>query len=174
MREMNYFEYFDIPVSFQINLSELRKKYYEKSRALHPDLNASEDENSIFLTAYNNQAYQILLDPLSRLKYIIETFNGPIQENHTLLSQEFLLEMMDFHEEVNEAVVNKDIEKLNQFKSILKDLDIKAQKLADKDFKAFEIGDRSNIVFEGLTMYYFKMKYFNRLSQSIDGSNVEL
>ncbi len=170
---MNYFEYFEINPAFQLDLSELRKKYYEKSRKVHPDFNADDKDESVFLTAYNNQAYQTLLDPLSRLKYIIENTKGPIQENHALLSQDFLMEMMDFHEQVNDARLDVDSTQLEKFKVELKALEQKALDDAISQIKAFDSGDRSDSVFDVLTVYYFKLKYFKRLKQALEGGTVE-
>ncbi len=159
---------------FQLDLNELRKKYYEKSKSIHPDFHASQKEDSLFLTAYNNQAYQILVDPLSRLKYIIETYHGPINENHALLPQEFLIDMMDLHEQINDAVTNADATLLEKFKVELNALDKNSLETTAPFFEAFDCGDRSDATFNELTVYYFKLKYFKRLKQGLEGGSVEL
>lgn len=171
---MDYFEYFGIKPGFQLDLNGLRKKYYEKSRTLHPDFDASQQEDKIFLTAYNNQAYQTLVDPLSRLKYIIETYTGPIQENHAELTQDFLMDMMDLHEQVNEAKQNADTKRLEVFKVDLQSLENKAREDSEDAINAFDNETYSDIIFNKLRVYYFKLKYFKRLSQAIEGGSIEL
>jgi molecular chaperone HscB len=171
---VDYFEYFGIKSAFQLDLNELRKKYYEKSRTLHPDVQNSNKDEQLFLSAYNNQAYQTLVDPLGRLKYIIETNKGPIQENHSLLSQDFLMDMMDLHEQVNEARMNADSVLIEKFKNELNNLERNTLREADPQIKAFDNGKRSDSVFDGLTVYYFKLKYFKRFKQALEGGSVEL
>ena len=57
---MNYFELFAMPSSFELNLNELRAKYLELQRAVHPDkfANASERERLLAVqkTAQNAPA----------------------------------------------------------------------------------------------------------------------
>ncbi len=171
---MDYFEYFGIKSEFQLDLNELRKKFYEKSRTLHPDFQNSDKDDKIFLSAFNNQAYQILVDPLSRLKYIIETNKGPIQENHALLSQDFLMEMMDLHEQVNEARTNSDSALIEKFKNELNAMEKQSFEDSKSEINAFDNGERNDSIFNGLTVYYFKLKYFKRVKQALDGGTLEL
>jgi molecular chaperone HscB len=171
---VDYFEYFGIPAKFQLDLNELRKRYYEKSRSLHPDIQNSDKDDQLVLSAYNNQAYQTLVDPINRLKYIIENSTGPIQENHSLLSQDFLMDMMDLHEQVNEARGNANTVLIENFKNQLNILESKALEDANSQIVSFDSGDRNDTVINGLTVYYFKLKYFKRLKQAIEGGSVEL
>jgi molecular chaperone HscB len=169
---MDYFEFYNIAPQFHIDLNQLRKKFYEKSRELHPDISVQDD--SIFLSAYNNQAYQTLLQPLSRLKYIIETFKGPIGENTNLLSQDFLMEMMELHEEVNESVLNKDESSLNNLRMQLVKMEEHALADAEIAIKSFDSGERNDSVFDGLITYYFKLKYFKRLQETLSGESPDV
>ncbi|NIH16833.1 MAG: hypothetical protein G8D24_02105 [Buchnera aphidicola (Periphyllus lyropictus)] len=47
---MNYFSYFKLPKSFEINKKKLSRKYYSLQKKYHPDLhqNSSKKKKSIF------------------------------------------------------------------------------------------------------------------------------
>jgi molecular chaperone HscB len=66
---MNYFDLFDLPVSYSINEKALTDAYLRKQSAVHPDVDESTSDDS----AYLNAAYIILLNPLDRAKYFLET-----------------------------------------------------------------------------------------------------
>lgn len=171
---INYFEYFQITPAIQLDLNDLRKRYYEKSKSIHPDFNTGDSDNKIVQTAFNNLAYRTLTSPLSRLKYIIETFHGPLNENASLLSQEFLLEMMELHEQTNEALSENDADQINNCQLALANYEDRAMKSALQYINQFDSGMRSAEIFTELSRYYFKMKYFDRLRQSLEGRTTEL
>lgn len=169
----NYFEHFDIPIAHDIDLDQLRKKYYQKSREFHPDINSNKPELD-FLTAYNNQAYKTLLNPLSRLKYIIELISGPIQENTQALPQEFLNQMMELHESIFEA---KDQEDTKQLDHLMKELSLaesNAQNSISLVFRDFDQGNHNAEILNQMKFYYFKLKYFIRLREHISNSESEI
>src|SRR5882757_2028101 len=69
---MNYFEFYGIPESFNIEPGTLKKKFYELSKLYHPDFYAGEDEAKqqeiLELSTLNNKAYQVLSDPARRME----------------------------------------------------------------------------------------------------------
>lgn len=169
----NYFEHFGIPIAFEIDLNLLRKKYYEKSREFHPDINSNKPDQD-FHTAYNNQAYKILLNPLSRLKYIIELTDGPIQENTQALPQEFLMQMMELHEAIFEAKESQDTGQLNRLMDELSLAESNAQKTIHPIFIDFDRGNRNSEILNQMKFYYFKLKYFIRLREHLSNSENEI
>ncbi|MGB5023755.1 MAG: iron-sulfur cluster co-chaperone HscB C-terminal domain-containing protein [Saprospiraceae bacterium] len=169
----NYFEHFGIPIAHEIDLSLLRKKYYEKSREFHPDINQNKPDLD-FHTAYNNQAYKILLNPLSRLKYIIELTEGPIQENTQTLPQEFLIQMMELHEAIFEAKELQDTKQLNRLMEELSLAETNAQNKIHPIFRDFDQGNRDPEILNQMKFYYFKLKYFIRLRENLSNSESEI
>ena len=99
----SYFELFDLPVSFEIDLSDLSERFRKLQRATHPDkfANASERERRISIqkAALVNEAYQCLKSPVSRARYMLEQrgveFND---ERDTSFDPEFLMEQMELRE----------------------------------------------------------------------------
>lgn len=103
---MNYFEFFEIPMSFRPDAAALKKKFYANSKKYHPDFYATESDEKqaeiLELSTLNNEAYKVLKDEDKRMKYILteQGVYGPEGENK--LPQEFLMEMMEINEEIME------------------------------------------------------------------------
>jgi molecular chaperone HscB len=76
---INYFEFYDIPESFNPDSTALKKKFYALSKQYHPDFYANEDEAKqqeiLEISTINNKAYQTLNDPNKRLEYILKQHN---------------------------------------------------------------------------------------------------
>jgi molecular chaperone HscB len=70
-----------------VDLSQLEAKFYELSRAFHPDfyLNKSETEQAISLgnAATLNSAYRTLRDPIQRAEYLLDLEAGAVKEIRT-------------------------------------------------------------------------------------------
>lgn len=103
---MNYFELFGIAPGFTIDAAALKKKFYELSRAYHPDFygggTAMEQEESLEKSATVNEAYKTLQNPDLIIKYILG-LKGLIQEEEKYnLPPDFLMEVMDLNEQVME------------------------------------------------------------------------
>jgi molecular chaperone HscB len=80
---MNYFELFGIEPSFTIDTATIKKKFYELSRANHPDFfgGGTEEEQNTALeqSATINEAYKTLQNKDQLIKYILG-LKGLIQE----------------------------------------------------------------------------------------------
>ena len=99
---MNYFEFYDIPVDFNIDKKSLRIKFITLSKKYHPDFHISFDPETqmdvLEKSSLNNKAYEVLSDFDKRMKYILE-LNDALKEGKESISQLFLMEMMDLNEE---------------------------------------------------------------------------
>src|ERR1700760_2548299 len=104
---MNYFEFYDIPESFAVDVPALKKKFYELSKRYHPDFYANEDEAKqqeiLELSTLNNKAYQTLSDPAKRLEYILKLHDLVSEGAKPQLPADFLMEMMDINERLMEV-----------------------------------------------------------------------
>ncbi len=100
---MNYFEFFGLPLSFQVDQAELQRRFYQYSRQYHPDFHtlaeAAEQEKMLELSTLNNQAWKTLSDPDRRMRYVLE-IKGLLgdETNQPALPQDFLMTMMDINE----------------------------------------------------------------------------
>jgi len=69
------FTFFGLPPKLNIDVAALEKDFYELSRKLHPDLNATtgsqEQEWSLEQSSMLNDAYRALRDPIKRTQYLL-------------------------------------------------------------------------------------------------------
>jgi molecular chaperone HscB len=83
-KETDYFTCFGFPRRLSIDLKNLEAKFYELSRAFHPDFyqNKSDTEQAISLSnaAMLNTAYRTLRDPIQRAEYLLDLEAGAVKE----------------------------------------------------------------------------------------------
>ena len=76
MTTSNYFEFYDLPISFDIDKKQLKRLFYQKSKAFHPDFfvqaTAEAQQEALMSATINNEAYKILSKLESRIKYVLE------------------------------------------------------------------------------------------------------
>ena len=99
----DYYALFGIPVRLSLNNDELQKRFYELSRALHPDrfMRRSETERRYSLEASSilNDAWRTLRDPVKRAEYVLRQNGFDIGEQRSnnvppeLLEEVFELNM---------------------------------------------------------------------------------
>jgi molecular chaperone HscB len=104
---MNYFELFNLPVSFDVDLSTLPQTYQQLQRLTHPDRFAigSEQEKLVAIqkNAQVNDAYSVLKSPLSRAEYLLSLRGIDLQhEQKTIKDTAFLMQQMEWREELSE------------------------------------------------------------------------
>lgn len=153
----NPFDFFDIPVAIQIDAKALRKKYLEIQRNMHPDM-VLESNN---MSEIANECYRVLSSHEGVVSAYL-TAKGFLSNNENQLNADFLMEMMDFAEEIDEAInadfiLRQSIEvRLNQIQSIL-----------DLEFENFKIQVDPQV--SDLVIWYQKQRYLNRLRKNFDG-----
>ena len=83
-KETDYFTCFGFPRRLTIDHNKLETKFYELSRAFHPDFyqNKSATEQAISLgnAATLNTAYRTLRDPIQRAEYLLDLEAGAVKE----------------------------------------------------------------------------------------------
>lgn len=104
----NYFEIFDLPLAFDVDLSLLAQRYRGVQRVLHPDkyVNSGERERRLSVQAATrvNDAYNVLKSPLLRAKYMLGLRGVDIDKTEAKpLELAFLMEQMDLRESVAAA-----------------------------------------------------------------------
>jgi molecular chaperone HscB len=80
----DYFSVFDLPRKLNIDSAALQRRFYAKSRALHPDnfATASPEKQqwSLEQTSLLNDAFRALKDPIERTKYLVELEGVKLEE----------------------------------------------------------------------------------------------
>lgn len=175
---MNYFEFYQLEPKILLDLNVLRQKFYAKSRELHPDQNNKLDlsENEIqYDSAFNNIAYKTLGSFETRLKYILELESINIEsQQKNQLSEDFLMEMLELHEEIIEAKHLNQIEELSKLEDSIRIVEEKNLQEILPFMTDYDSGKKLENTLLNLQQYYYKLKYFNRLKSAIKGDSVEL
>lgn len=171
---INYFELFKIPVHYYVDLTALRKQFYVLSRQTHLDQNQDADAQAE--SSKLNEAYKILSDPILRLKHIIELFRGQaIEENVPFEDQGFIMQMMDLHEKIQDAMLQDSSDDFETVRSEIEDYKEFQLHHMQKDLLSIDQLDKlEDPLVDKLIQYYFKLKYFNRLEKAISGDDLEL
>ena len=108
----NFFEYFNQPVQFVLDLAALHSAQLTLQADLHPDRfvngTAQEKRLSVQKASMVNEAYQTLKDPVKRAHYLLELAGIEKNDNQTTSDTSFLMEQMSFREEMGECRSNAD------------------------------------------------------------------
>lgn len=167
---MNYFEFYNIPVSFFPDLAIIKQAYFEKSKEFHPDFftNSSDEEQSHALeqSSYNNIAYKTLSNKDHRFAYILKLENQIVEGEKEVLPQEFLFEMMDINEELEQIIINHDKGKLEQFKTKLDQLENELKFEVQDIIQNYPDVSTSQLM--EIRDYFFKNKYLNRIREQLN------
>ena len=104
----NYFELFGLRPQFAIDLMALRESYRGLQKAVHPDKFAADTSQAQRLalqyTAYANQAFQALTDPIARGFYLLDLMGHSCQpESATIQDGMFLMRQMELRERMEVA-----------------------------------------------------------------------
>lgn len=168
---MNYFKLFDLPVSFQLDEAELKRRFYETSKKYHPDFYTLESEDKqteiLELSTLNNEAYRTLADFDKRMRYILEMKGVLAEEGKNDIPQDFLMEMMDINEalmelefDFDEATYQQTLQQIEvQEKAIFQEV---AQIIEQYDDKKATDTELSTV-----RDYYLKKRYLLRIRENL-------
>lgn len=165
---MNYFEFYDIPLSFTPDEADLKTRFFKKTREFHPDFftNSSEEEKQFALnqTAFNNTAYKVLTDRVARTKYILELEGILIDGQKEALPQVFLFEMMDLNEELEGYLETNNKSEIDEIKDEIKSMINNIDKQNQPIYKAYPANkDQLQTIKDN----YLKSKYLTRIISRI-------
>lgn len=169
---MNYFEFYDLPISFELDEAALRQLFLKKSKEYHPDfytLESDEKQAEILeLSTQNNEAYKLLKNPDQRLRYILE-LKGLLGDPKTnALPQSFLMEMMDVNEQVMELQFDYDATVHAQLKQNLTEEAAKLRATVQGLLMHYNDETAQNEDLLAIRDYYYKNQYLKRLKENIN------
>ncbi len=170
---MNYFELYEIPISFNPDQNAIKQKFYALSKKYHPDfyINESQEKQDevLDLSTLNNKAYQILKDDQKRLHYILELKGQLTEGENYSLPQTFLMEMMDVNEALMELEFDSDDVKLksltNQISDIEKSLSNDLKSLTASFDISSEMDEENGL--KAIKDIYYRNKYLLRIKESL-------
>jgi len=122
----NFFTLLNLPEAFVVDLKKLDQHYQAIQKEIHPDrfasLNDETKMESVKKTAQVNDAYQTLKSSIRRAEYLLLLYGFDINdEKYTAVPQDFLLQQMEWREELETHTKNKEaLEKLASVVAIKK------------------------------------------------------
>ncbi len=152
-KDIDYFTCLGLPRKLNIDAVSLEPKFYELSRAFHPDFyeGKSEMEQAVSLanSAILNQAYHTLKDPIRRVEYLLRLEAGAAKDIPGKAPAdlfEAILEMQEHLEEFNAAKSQGDTTSAarasDSLKNARKTLEAKRAALESRLAELFQIWDK--------------------------------
>ncbi|MCW5299711.1 Fe-S protein assembly co-chaperone HscB [Herbaspirillum lusitanum] len=138
----NHFALFQLPQRFAVDLTALEKAYHGVQNQAHPDKFAhatgAEKRVAMQWATRANEAYQTLRNPLKRATYLCELNGVDLEtESNTAMPPAFLMQQMEWREELDDARAGKNIDALEQLDGALrgakKDTIARIETLLDAD-----------------------------------------
>jgi molecular chaperone HscB len=114
----NHFELFNLPARFDVDMAALDAAYREVQGRVHPDrfVGATDAEKRVAMqwATRANEAYQTLKNPMKRAQYLCEINGVDLRtESNTAMPMDFLMQQMEWREELGDARAAKDSEALD-------------------------------------------------------------
>jgi len=105
------FDVFGLAPAHALDLAALRKRLLRLSRGMHPDFFASADAATRALAEHDsarlNEAFELLSDEAARASWLVDAAGGPSESQERAMPQEFLLEVLEWNEQLEAARENK-------------------------------------------------------------------
>jgi molecular chaperone HscB len=170
---MNYFELFQLPVSFRVDHAVLRRKYLQLSKQNHPDyfVNDSSDvqEDALQASALLNGALKTFSSPDETVRYVLQ-LKGLLQdEEKYTLPPAFLMEMLEINEEMADLALEDEPQKKLKLGSELSRLEKEIYEPVQTIIENYQDGVTTEEELLQVKDYYFKKKYLSRLREQFGG-----
>ncbi|RJF98267.1 Fe-S protein assembly co-chaperone HscB [Noviherbaspirillum saxi] len=121
----NHFELFHLPQKFAIDMAALDSAFHEVQNRVHPDkfINAGDTEKRVAMqwATRANEAYRTLRNPFKRAAYLCELNGVDLQiQSNTAMPRDFLMQQMEWRDELEEAKADRDLAALEGLESDLR------------------------------------------------------
>jgi molecular chaperone HscB len=137
--QSNDFELFGLASRFGQDRSAIDARWKDLQREAHPDKftlqGAAAQRVAMQWSVRINEAYQRLKDPLRRAAYLCELNGSPVNaENNTSMAADFLLQQMQWREQLEEARGMAELDPLmSEVSSARRDLLQQCERLLDQE-----------------------------------------
>lgn len=160
---INYFELFQIPVSFQICSSKLENIFKSLQMKLHPDkfINASIEEKtrSEKISSLLNISYQILKNPVTRAEYILSiSYPDRFENESIIMDSDHMMDIFLLREKIEDCIDGDD--KLSY-------LLVEVENELSKVFIEFDEVFKNLPNFDVLHKLYIQLKYLSTAKEKI-------
>jgi len=165
---MNYFDFYELPLSFTPDKKTVKEKFLTYSKKYHPDfhtLASPEKQHEILrMSTLNTKAFETLSDPDKCMKYILQE-KGLLQEEKYALPQIFLMEMLNLNELVMELQFDPSVKV--DVETHLSDALQRQQKAIEPILNSFTEQTATHETYAAVKEYYYKRKYLLRIQEQL-------
>ncbi|MEO0007334.1 MAG: hypothetical protein RJA20_1530 [Bacteroidota bacterium] len=168
----NYFNFFGLPVSLHVDLQALRKAFLENSRSFHPDFHTlsttDEQDKALELSSLNNEAFKVLSDTDSRIRYVLE-LKGLLghDSREEKLPQDFLMEMMDLNEQIMDLQMDPTAEALKKAQNAVADLEKEIESGVADLLRQWNESTGNESDLNVVRDYFHKKRYLLRVKENL-------
>ena len=168
---MNYFEFYDIPVSLTIDATHLKKIYIEKSKLYHPDFHTmhseAEQSDNLDLSTLNNQAFKTLSKENLLIPYVFSIFDIDYGSGKDDFPQDFLIEMMDINEKLMDLEMDEDTAQIEELKKEVLQIKSSLSEQLDSKKSKFDHAEDKKSLLEEIKELFLKAKYVQRIEDRL-------
>jgi len=168
----NFFELFEIPVSYDVDLNKVQQQYMTLQKQVHPDKFSSgtdqEKRLSMQQTSWINEAQTTLKDPVARATYLLKLKGTDINlENETTMDAGFLMQQLELRERL-ESIRNENdpLDSLEQMSKELKSSMKDMMNSFSQSFEADEIDDARE--------WIRKLQFMQKALKEIDALSADI
>lgn len=165
---MNYFELYNLPISFTPNQTVVKERFYELSRKYHPDFysQGSDEEQAEALekSSLVNMAYKVFANPDETIKYVLKLKGLLEEEEKYQLSPDFLMEVMDLNEQAHEASEQADVDRLT---ATIHNFQKQIYEPVETVITHYQDGITTEKELLQVKEYYYRKKYLDKLLAGI-------
>lgn len=164
----SHFDLFGLAPAYALETEALERSYREIQSRVHPDRFAhagdAERRASLQWTTRVNEAFQILKNPVTRARHLLELHGVDVAfETNTAMPPEFLMQQMELREALEAAVGAKDSSRLE---SLRKNLNRERQDLEKAIAEAID----ARKDYRGAAGLVRKLQFLDKLDSEIDSA----
>jgi len=163
--KQNYFELFDLPVRFDIDLTLLATNFRQLQAHYHPDkfvsASDSEQRQAMQATVFINEAHDTLKSPRLRSRYLLELAGIDFNDERDISTDTaYLMQQLEIRESIDVADDAEDpLEHLEEIKKLVRD---RKQAVEASFVESYKKGD-----FQAAKEATLKMRFCERVYNEI-------
>ena len=164
---MDYFELFEIPVQLDVDVSGLKKKFFELSRKFHPDYHAGAGDEKqaevLEKAATLNKAWKTFQNRDLTIQYVLEQKGLMEKEEKYELPAGFLMEVL----EINESLMDNEPGSDPGIHGKIETLEQEMYEPVKKIVEHYQEGITTEKELLQVKEYYYKKKYLDRIRKQL-------
>jgi molecular chaperone HscB len=167
---MNYFEFYQLPLSCHPDQDLVKKNYYANSKKYHPDrfmqADAKTKIEALQQSALNNEAYTTFQDSMLTIAHLLRIKGLLLPDEKYQLPSSFLMEVMDLNEQLSDwENQGKDTELGQSLQESVHEFIKQLQDAIAPTMQLIDSGQEEESLFLKLKEFYFKHKYLLRIKE---------